>query len=148
MNFSKGLQSAVSWKYISTFADLTWENMVVVKERRNIIWRCCFSSCCHLLFFCLLVIRPEFYKHIVLSGGSTMYPGLPSRLERELKQLYLERVLKGDVDKLSVRHEHLIHIMLLYMWRAFAEELWAKTVQMWFAVWLWLRDQVAQHWFF
>ncbi|XP_071080220.1 actin-related protein 2-A [Haliotis cracherodii] len=45
--------------------------------------------------------RPEFYKHIVLSGGSTMYPGLPSRLEREIKQLYLERVLKGDVDKLS-----------------------------------------------
>lgn len=49
------------------------------------------------------ITRPEFYKHIVLSGGSTMYPGLPSRLERELKQLYLERVLKGDVDKLSVR---------------------------------------------
>ncbi|KAF3852676.1 hypothetical protein F7725_006031 [Dissostichus mawsoni] len=45
--------------------------------------------------------RSEFYKHIVLSGGSTMYPGLPSRLEREMKQLYLERVLKGDVDKLS-----------------------------------------------
>lgn len=48
------------------------------------------------------VFRSEFYKHIVLSGGSTMYPGLPSRLERELKQLYLERVLKGDVEKLSV----------------------------------------------
>ena len=46
--------------------------------------------------------RPEFYKHIVLSGGSTMYPGLPSRLERELKQLYLERILKGDREKLSV----------------------------------------------
>lgn len=46
--------------------------------------------------------RPEFYKHIVLSGGSTMYPGLPSRLEREIKQLYLERVLKGDTTKLSV----------------------------------------------
>ena len=46
--------------------------------------------------------RPEFYKHIVLSGGSTMYPGLPSRLEREIKQLYLERVLKGDTSKLSV----------------------------------------------
>ncbi|XP_052767355.1 actin-related protein 2 [Mya arenaria] len=45
--------------------------------------------------------RPEFYKHIVLSGGSTMYPGLPSRLERELKQLYLERILKGDTEKLS-----------------------------------------------
>ena len=46
--------------------------------------------------------RPEFYKHIVLSGGSTMYPGLPSRLEREIKQLYLERVLKGDTSRLSV----------------------------------------------
>lgn len=50
----------------------------------------------------LCLPRSEFYKHIVLSGGSTMYPGLPSRLERELKQLYLERVLKGDVEKLSV----------------------------------------------
>lgn len=47
-------------------------------------------------------LRSELFKHIVLSGGSTMYPGLPSRLEREIKQLYLERVLKGDVDKLQV----------------------------------------------
>ena len=47
--------------------------------------------------------RPEFYKHIVLSGGSTMYPGLPSRLEREIKQLYLERVLKNNTETLSVR---------------------------------------------
>lgn len=30
-----------------------------------------------------------------------MYPGLPSRLEREIKQLYLERVLKNDIDKLN-----------------------------------------------
>jgi len=45
--------------------------------------------------------RPEFYKHIVLSGGSTMYPGLPSRLEREIKQLYLERVLKGNTASLA-----------------------------------------------
>ncbi|KAJ8927874.1 hypothetical protein NQ314_019618 [Rhamnusium bicolor] len=46
-------------------------------------------------------MRPELYKHIVLSGGSTMYPGLPSRLEREIKQLYIERVLKNDVEKLN-----------------------------------------------
>ncbi|KAI3422074.1 Actin- protein 2 [Globodera pallida] len=42
--------------------------------------------------------RLEFYKHIVLSGGTTMYPGFPSRLERELKQLYLERVLRGNPE--------------------------------------------------
>jgi actin-related protein 2 len=46
-------------------------------------------------------LRPAFYKHIVLSGGSTMYPGLPSRLEKEMKRLYLQNVLKGDKKKLS-----------------------------------------------
>jgi len=46
-------------------------------------------------------LRPAFYKHIVLSGGSTMYPGLPSRLEKEMKRLYLEKILKNDKKKLS-----------------------------------------------
>ena len=41
-------------------------------------------------------VRAELYKHIVLSGGSSMYPGLPSRLEKEMKQLYLTRVLYGE----------------------------------------------------
>ena len=31
-------------------------------------------------------MRLELYKHIVLSGGTTMYPGLPSRLEKDLKE--------------------------------------------------------------
>lgn len=53
-------------------------------------------------------IRSELYKHIVLSGGSTMYPGLPSRLEREIKQLYLQRVLKNDTTKLNVNISQLI----------------------------------------
>lgn len=48
-------------------------------------------------------IRPELYRHIVLSGGSSMYPGLPSRLEKEMKQLYLCNVLNGDPSRLSVR---------------------------------------------
>jgi len=53
-------------------------------------------------------IRPELYKHIVLSGGSTMYPGLPSRLEKDMKALYLDRVAKGDktqAAKLKLRIE-------------------------------------------
>ncbi|KAK6909511.1 actin binding protein [Kwoniella mangroviensis CBS 10435] len=45
--------------------------------------------------------RSELYKHIVLSGGSSMYPGFPSRLEKEMKQLYLTRVLGGDASRLS-----------------------------------------------
>ena len=47
--------------------------------------------------------RSELYKHIVLSGGSSMYPGLPSRLEKEMKQLYLTKVLAGDSSRLKVR---------------------------------------------
>ena len=30
-----------------------------------------------------------------------MYPGLPSRLEKEMKQLYLSRVLRGDGSRLQ-----------------------------------------------
>ena len=47
--------------------------------------------------------RAELYKHIVLSGGSTMYPGLPSRFEKEVKQLYLANVLGMDAARLNVR---------------------------------------------
>ncbi|CAO1631337.1 unnamed protein product [Parajaminaea phylloscopi] len=46
-------------------------------------------------------VRTELYKHIVLSGGSSMYPGLPSRLEKEMKQLYLSKVLHGDGSRLK-----------------------------------------------
>lgn len=55
-----------------------------------------------------LDIRTSLYKAIVLSGGSSMYPGLPSRLEKELKQLWLTRVLHNDasrLDKFKVRIE-------------------------------------------
>jgi len=43
--------------------------------------------------------RPEFYNHIVLSGGSTMYPGLPSRLEKEVRNLYFKGFLKETRSK-------------------------------------------------
>lgn len=45
--------------------------------------------------------RAEYYKHIVLSGGSSMYPGLPSRLEKDIKDRYLREVLKGNTDRMK-----------------------------------------------
>jgi len=45
--------------------------------------------------------RPEFYNHIVLSGGSTMYPGLPTRLEKEIRQMYFDKVAKGNKAQLD-----------------------------------------------
>lgn len=58
-------------------------------------------------------VRSELYKHIVLSGGSSMYPGLPSRLEKEMKQLYLTRVLNGDPTRLNVRPPNPLLLILL-----------------------------------
>ncbi|KAL9010703.1 MAG: hypothetical protein Q9173_004395, partial [Seirophora scorigena] len=46
-------------------------------------------------------VRSSLYKAIVLSGGSSMYPGLPSRLEKELKQLWLTKVLGGNPERLN-----------------------------------------------
>ncbi|KOO25724.1 actin-related protein 2 [Chrysochromulina tobinii] len=57
---------------------------------------------------CDMSTRPDLYKHIVLSGGSTMYPGLPSRLEKEVRKLHCDLVCKGDKEqsaKLKLRIE-------------------------------------------
>ena len=45
--------------------------------------------------------RMTLYHHIVLSGGSTMYSGMPSRLERDIKAMYLERVLEVSFKLLA-----------------------------------------------
>lgn len=45
---------------------------------------------------CEIDLRKDFFKQIVLSGGSTMYPGLPTRLEKEISNLVLTRNFKGD----------------------------------------------------
>jgi actin-related protein 2 len=52
--------------------------------------------------------RAEYYKQIVLSGGSSMYPGLPSRLEKDIQTRYLNEILKGDkkrLNKIKIRIE-------------------------------------------
>lgn len=48
-----------------------------------------------------LDIRSTLYSGVVLSGGTSMYPGLPSRLEKEVKQLWLSKVLNGDPERLQ-----------------------------------------------
>jgi len=45
--------------------------------------------------------RADYYKHIVLSGGSSMYPGLPSRLEKDIRDRYLKEVLKGNQERMK-----------------------------------------------
>jgi len=40
---------------------------------------------------CEVDLRAQLRKFIVLSGGSTMYPGLPSRLEKDMNNFYAQR---------------------------------------------------------
>uniref|UniRef100_A0A6B2L6J8 Actin-related protein 2 n=1 Tax=Arcella intermedia TaxID=1963864 RepID=A0A6B2L6J8_9EUKA len=59
-------------------------------------------------------IRQAFYDHIVLSGGTTMYPGLPSRLEKDLRELYAtklktEKPLKCRIED-PPRRKHMVFV--------------------------------------
>lgn len=64
-----------------------------------------------------LDVQQGYFAHIMLSGGTTMFPGLSSRLEKDLKKLYLDKVLQGDKSrqnkfKISVkdppRRQHMV----------------------------------------
>lgn len=82
-------------------------------------------------------LRTAFYKSIVLSGGSTMYPGLPSRLETDIQRRYLNEVLKGDESRLSKfklriedppRRKHLVYMGAALLGDIFAgnDKFWLK----------------------
>ncbi len=45
--------------------------------------------------------RAEYYEHIVLSGGTTMFPGFSTRLRKDISNRYLSDVLKGNADRLK-----------------------------------------------
>jgi actin-related protein 2 len=44
-------------------------------------------------------IRGMLYENVILAGGSTMFPGLPSRIEADMRKLFIEKALKGDASK-------------------------------------------------
>ena len=51
------------------------------------------------LELCNTDIRKKLYSNIILSGGNTLFPGLPSRLEFELRKLYKEKYMKSENKK-------------------------------------------------
>jgi len=83
-----------------------------------------------------LDVRKELYSGICLSGGSTMYPGLPSRLEHDIKARYLE-LLKGNKSqaaklKLDIvdppRRKHAV-----FEGASFVSSMYANNDQYWFS---------------
>jgi actin-related protein 2 len=49
---------------------------------------------------CDMDTRKPIFENVVLSGGSTMFPGLPTRLEHDLKELFVTHSAKGDRSRL------------------------------------------------
>lgn len=49
-----------------------------------------------LINSCPMDLRKAFYSHVVLSGGTTMLAGLPSRLEKDIRDMYREKILQGS----------------------------------------------------
>ena len=52
---------------------------------------------------CDMDCRLDLYRHIVLSGGTTMLPGMSTRLGEGLQQLYIDRILQGDATRKGVK---------------------------------------------
>lgn len=40
-------------------------------------------------------LRKPFYGNILISGGTSMIPGFPTRLKAEVEQRFQDRILKG-----------------------------------------------------
>ncbi|CAJ1435597.1 unnamed protein product [Effrenium voratum] len=51
-------------------------------------------------------VQKDYFQTILLSGGTTMFPGMSSRLEKDLKSLYLQNVLGGDTARASKFRVH------------------------------------------
>jgi actin-related protein 2 len=49
---------------------------------------------------CDMDTRKPIFENVVLSGGSTMFPGLPTRIEHDLKELFVTHSAKGDRSRL------------------------------------------------
>lgn len=49
-------------------------------------------------------LRADFYKSIILSGGTTLFKGFPTRLSKDLKNIYQEKILKGvESNKIKIQ---------------------------------------------
>ena len=41
-------------------------------------------------------VRKILYNNILISGGSSMFPGYSTRLENDIRSIYTKEVLKGN----------------------------------------------------
>ena len=53
--------------------------------------------------------RKELYESILISGGTSMFPGFPTRLEEDVKSIYREKILKKKAGaEITIKIEILV----------------------------------------
>lgn len=48
-------------------------------------------------------LRKTFYKNILISGGTSMIPGFPTRLREEVHNIYKTRLMKGGAVSIKIQ---------------------------------------------
>ena len=48
---------------------------------------------------CDITLRGFFFKKMLISGGTTMFPGFPTRLKNDIEYLHRGGTLKGSVSR-------------------------------------------------
>ncbi|KPI89168.1 putative actin-related protein 2 [Leptomonas seymouri] len=92
-------------------------------------------------------VRKVLYESIVLSGGSTLFPGFGARLTRDMKELYLTEKLKGDMNRMArcpiQVNEPPRRQYMAYMGGALVAELSADQPEMWTSLERYQEDGVS-----
>lgn len=53
-------------------------------------------------------VRSLLYKSILISGGTTMFPGFPTRLLNDMTKIYKKEILKGKEGGSKVKIDILV----------------------------------------
>ncbi len=48
-------------------------------------------------------LRRHFYKNILISGGTSMIPGFPTRLREDVYNIYKSRLMKGGAVTIKIQ---------------------------------------------
>uniref|UniRef100_A0A7S1MSF0 Actin-related protein 2 n=1 Tax=Neobodo designis TaxID=312471 RepID=A0A7S1MSF0_NEODS len=80
-------------------------------------------------------VRGALFENVILAGGSSMFPGLPSRIERDMQETFVSKSLGGDRSKLH-RFKLKIHDAprrkhMTFLGGACYSQLTAESPEMW-----------------
>jgi actin-related protein 2 len=85
--------------------------------------------------------RAKLFPNIFLSGGSTMFPGLPNRLERDMRRLHREMRKHGETTRFKIKvHDFPYRKYLVYIGASTVAKVWEHEASVWKTKYEWQED--------